>query len=222
MKDILEIYAKPYDPKMVYLALDEKGKELQKAKREPSPGQPGQVERYDSEYERMGSCNLFVAYNIHTAQCHIVVTARRRAEEWAEFLSKLALEVYHTPERIVMVCDNLNIHNSAGLYETYQAEVARSIVRRLEFHYTPTHASWLNMAEIELSALERQCLGRRLATLAQVTQEVAVWEGERTAKTARTEWQFTVTTARQNLGRAYPNPLSASEEPAPTNLVRSG
>lgn len=211
LEDILEIYARPYDPKVVYLTIDEKGKELRREGRAGLPMQPGEVERYDYEYVRGGSCNLFVAYNIHTGQRQVFVTERRRAEDWGEFLSKLALEHYPEAERLVIVCDNLNIHNTAGLYQVYEPALARAIASRLEFHYTPTHASWLNMTEIELSVLEKQCLGRRMGHIEEVRREVAAWEGRRNQQAARIKWQFDLPQARLKLAKAYPVPLKGGE-----------
>lgn len=211
MEDVLEIYARPSDPKVVYLTIDELGKELRREVRSGQPMRPGEVERYDYEYARAGSCNLFVAYNIHTAQRHVFVTARRRAEDWAAFLSKLAQQVYEEAERIVIVCDNLNIHNTAGLYQLYAPAVARAIAARWEFHYTPTHASWLNMTEIELSVLQEQCLKRRLGSIEEVRQQVAAWEERRNQQAARIKWQFDLVQARRKLAKAYPVPLLKAE-----------
>jgi hypothetical protein len=205
MEDILDLYQATPAADTVYLAIDEKGKELQKEVRETVPMQEGQVKRYDSEYQRQGSCNLFVAYNWHTHQRHILVSERRRGEDWGQFLGYLAEQVYPSAKRIVVVCDNLNIHDTASLYEVYEAERARAIAKRIEFHYTPVHASWLNMAEIELSALERQCLGRRLGEVAEVAKQAAAYEQARNAKGIGIKWQFSTEQARVKLGRAYPS-----------------
>lgn len=204
------MYAQPAEPKVVYLAIDEKGKELQKEVRPPQPGIPGEVQRYDSEYARAGSCNLFVAYNWQSHQRHVQVTERRRGEDWAAFLYELAMVYYPQADRIVVVCDNLNIHDTASLYELYGAELARQIAKRFEFHYTPKHASWLNMAEIELSVLETECLARRLGSVAQVESEVAAWVVGRNRKEAGIDWQFTKEQAREKFKRTYPLPPKAN------------
>lgn len=211
MEEVLDLYAQAPQKGVVYLAVDEKGKELQSEIRQALPLEAGKPRRYDYSYQREGSCNLFVAYNWQSGQRHVQVTQRRRGEDWAEFLHFLAIECYPDAEKIVIVCDNLNIHDTASLYECYPAALARQIASRLEFHYTPVHASWLNMAEIELSVLERQCLARRFAELAQVEREVKAWEAERNRLGAKICWQFTKEKAREKLKSAYPQPLFSTE-----------
>lgn len=211
MEEVLDLYAQAPQKGVVYLAVDEKGKELQSEIRQALPQEPGKPLRYDYSYQREGSCNLFVAYNWQSGQRHLQVTQRRRGEDWAAFLHYLATECYPEAEKLVLVCDNLNIHDSASLYECYPAQLARQIAGRLEFHYTPVHASWLNMAEIELSVLERQCLHRRFASLELVAREVAAWEAERNRVGAKISWQFTKEIAREKLKPAYPQPLFSAE-----------
>lgn len=204
MEDVLEVYARPYDPKRPVVCLDEKSKELHQEMREPLPPVPGQVRREDSEYIRNGTANLFLWVEPLAGRRGVSVTQRRTAVDFAEQLRRLAEEDYPNAERIVLVTDNLNTHTPACLYETFSPERARAIVERLEWHYTPEHGSWLNMAELELSALSRQCLNRRIADEETLTKECAAWERERNAAKTTIDWQFTTQDARVKLKRLYP------------------
>lgn len=204
MEEVLELYEEPVDPRRPVVCLDEKGKELRQTPRGELAMAPGEAKRVDYEYKRQGSCNLFVAYQVQSGYRQVWVSARRQAEDIAPVFKALVDELYPQAEVIRLVCDNLNIHNASSLYTLYPPEEARRIARKLEFHYTPTHASWLNMVEIELAVLEKQLLSGRFESMQKVAEEVAVWQERRNAAKASIQWQFTNPKARAKLKRFYP------------------
>lgn len=204
MEDVLELYASEYEPKRPVVCLDEKGKELRKTRRGELALQTGQPRRVDYEYVREGSCNLFVVYQPHLGYRKIWVSARRQACDVAAVFKALVDEIYPQAEVIRLVCDNLNIHTPASLYVAYPPQEARRIARKLEFHYTPTHASWLNMVEIELAVLEEQLLSERFESMASVAQQSLAWESRRNAEGAKINWQFNCAKARTKFQRFYP------------------
>jgi DDE superfamily endonuclease len=208
MEDVLDLYAEPYDSKRPKVNFDETSKQLIADTRQPLPAKPGEVERYDFEYKRNGTRNLFLFCEPQAGWRHIVVTEQRTMHDFAAQMKWLVDEGYPDADRIRLVLDNLNTHKIASLYETFAPEEARRIAKKLEFHYTPKHGSWLNMAEIELSVLQRQCLDRRLADEETLKREVQTYEARRNALKATIEWRFTVTDARVKLPRLYPSILN--------------
>jgi len=204
MEDILEVYARPYDPKRPVVCVDEGAKELRSTPRGTLPPEPGTPARQDYEYERHGKVNLFVAVEPLSGWRHVRVTERHTSVDFAEELRLLVDIVCREAEQVVLVTDNLNIHSPACLYEAFPPAEARRIAGKIEWHYTPEHGSWLNIAEIELSVLHRQCLNRRLADAAAVERETAAWESERNAAHKKVNWQFTTADARIKLRRLYP------------------
>jgi hypothetical protein len=210
MEDVLGVYHRPYDPKRPLVCMDEKSKELHREVRDPLPcragdgDRPGIPKRSDGEYERNGTANLFIWFEPLTGRRHLSVTERRTSADWAREVQRL-VEVEHADaEVIVLVMDNLNTHTIGSLYEVFPPEQARRIAAKLEIHYTPKHGSWLNMAEIELSVLGRQCLKRRIPDQETLSREVAAWEAERNARAAKMEWRFTTDDARIKLKHLYP------------------
>ena len=206
MEDVLDLYATPYDPRRPKVNFDEKSKQLIEEKRLPLPAQTGQRERYDYEYKRNGTRNLFVCCEPQAGWRHIEVTRRRTHRDFAQQMKWLVEERYPGAEVIRVVLDNLNTHKIASLYEAFAPAEARRIARKLEFHPTPKHGSWLNMAEIELSILERQCLDRRIPDEEALKAEVAAYEARRNGEKATIDWRFTVDDARAKLKRLYPSP----------------
>jgi DDE superfamily endonuclease len=205
MEDVLELYAEPYDPKRPKVNFDETSKQLIAQKREPLSGQPGQVERYDYEYERNGTRNVFIFCEPQAGWRHIEVTEQRTKIDFAHQMKWLVDERYPQAEVIRVVLDNLNTHKIASLYEAFAPQEARRIAKKLEFHPTPKHGSWLNMAEIELSVLQRQCLDRRIGEEAELKVEVKAYEERRNGQKATIDWRFSVVDARQRLQRLYPS-----------------
>jgi transposase len=206
MEDVLDLYAQPYDASAPVVCFDEKSKQLIKETRLPWPVEPGQPARYDYEYERNGVANLFMTFQPLTGFRHVAVTEQRTLPDFARQMKQLVDELFPRAIRIRVVLDNLNTHTKAALYEAFEPQEAKRIADRLEFHYTPKHASWLNMAEIELSVLESQCLDRRLPDRETLMQEVAAWERERNEQHATVNWRFKVADARTKLKRLYPVP----------------
>ena len=204
MEDVLEVYARPYDPKRPVICLDEKSKELHGQIREPLPAAPGKERREDSEYIRNGTANLFLWVEPLSGRRRVRVTERRTAIDFAHELRLLVEQDYPDAERIVLVTDNLNTHHPACLYEAFSPEEARRIAARIEWHYTPEHGSWLNMAELELSVLARQCLNRRIADRQTLIREAAAWQRRRNASRTTIDWQFRTDDARIKLKRLYP------------------
>lgn len=204
MEDVLEVYARPYDPKRPVVCLDEGAKELRSTPRGTLPCEPEQPLRQDYEYARHGKVNLFVAVEPLAGWRSVRVTQRHTSIDFAEELRFLVDVVYHDAEQLILVTDNLNIHSPACLYEAFPPTEACRIAQRIEWHYTPEHGSWLNIAEIELSVLHRQCLDRRLEDVAAVEREASAWEAERNTAKVRVYWQFTAADARVKLRRLYP------------------
>ncbi len=205
MEDVLELYAEPYDATRPKVNFDETSKQLIKETRQPLPTQPGRPERFDYEYQREGTRNLFLFTEPQAGFRHVSVTEQRTMKDFAQQMKWLVDVAYPQAEVIRVVMDNLNTHKAASLYEAFEPEEARRIVKKLEFHYTPKHGSWLNMAEIELSVLQRQCLNRRIPDAATLTHEVGAWEKQRNEKQATIDWRFSVTNAREKLKRLYPS-----------------
>jgi DDE superfamily endonuclease len=204
MEDVLDVYHRPYDEKRPLVCLDEASKQLIGEVIEPIPAEPGQPERFDYEYTRNGTANLFMISEPLLGWRAVKVTDRRTALDFAEVVRWLVEEVHEEAEKVVLVMDNLNTHKLASLYEAFPPEQARRIAERLEIHHTPKHGSWLNMAEIELSVLSRQCLDRRIETKQELEGEVAAWEEERNERGIEIRWRFTTADARIKLRRLYP------------------
>jgi len=205
MEDVLDVYHRPYDPQRPVVCMDEASKQLIAEVRDPLPPQPGQVAKYDSEYERRGTANLFLAVEPLAGKRTVQVTERRTKLDWARFIRFLLLTVYPEATLVVLVMDNLNTHSIGSLYDAFDPETARQLAARLEIHHTPKHGSWLNMAETELSILSRQCLDRRIDSKELLASEVAAWEQPRNAHQAKIDWQFTTADARTKLKRLYPS-----------------
>jgi transposase len=210
MEDVLDLYAEAPDPQRPVVCFDESPIQLIGEVRQPIAPEPGQIARYDCEYRRNGTANLFVFLDVNRPWRKVQVTARRASEDFALCMRELADLYYPKAERIRVVLDNLSTHSAGALYQTFSAEEARRVLRRLEFHYVPKHASWLNMVEIEIGVLAKQCLDRRIDSYASLVAETAAWERQRNAARARINWMFTTEKARHKMGRAYPNPAAAS------------
>jgi transposase len=204
MEDILDLYAEPYDSKRPVVCFDERPYQLLADTQEPLPMGPGQPQRVDYEYRRCGGCNLFVCFEPARGWREVQVSERRTAQDFALQMKRLVDELYPEAEVIRVVLDNLNTHTPAAFYQTFAPEEARRLTRKLEFHYTPRHGSWLNMVEVEFSILARQCLNRRLPDMESVRREVSAWAATRNATKAAVDWRFTTTDARRKLHRLYP------------------
>jgi DDE superfamily endonuclease len=205
MEDVLEQYALPYDPKRPQVCVDERPCQLLADSRESLAMQPGQPTRYDYEYVRQGACNLFMIFEPHTGWRDTTVTAHRKLEDFAYLMRDLVDIHFPDAQTIRIVLDNLNIHSPASLYATFEPAEALRILQKLEFHHTPKHGSWLNMVEIELSVLVRQCLGQRIPDMPTLQREVTAWQEPRNAQHATVHWQFSVENARTKLSRLYPS-----------------
>ncbi len=205
MEEVLELYAEPYDAKRPQVNFDETSKQLIQETRQALPARPGQPARFDYEYERNATRNLFLFTEPQTGFRHVNVTEQRTMIDFAHQMQWLVDEAYPEADVIGVVLDNLNTHKAASLDEAFAPAEARRIVKKLEFHDTPKHGSWLNMAEIELSVVQRQCLARRIADEATLVDEIAAWEKERNEKQATIDWRFSVTDARDKLKRLYPS-----------------
>lgn len=216
MEDVLDLYAEPADPMRPVISFDETPIQLIGEARVPVSAKPGQVRRFDYEYRRNGTANLFVFVDAHRSWRHVKVTQQRTALDFAECMRDLVDIHYPNATMIRVVLDNLSTHRAKNLYEAFPADEARRILKRLEFHYTPKHASWLNMVEIEISVLSSQCLDRRIPDIETLTREVAAWQRQRDASGARINWMFTVDDARRKLRRSYPNhtPRRADDQAA--------
>ena len=204
MEQVLDVYQRPYDPRYPVICMDESNKQLIGDVQPPLPVQPGQVTKEDCTYERHGTGNLFIALEPAHGQRYVAVTERRTQQAWAHFIQSIVDDVWPAAERITLVCDQLNTHDLASLYETFAPEEAHRLARKLELVHTPKHGSWLNMAEIELSALSRQCLDRRIADLVMLAREVAAWGQERNEHATTVQWRFTTADARVKLVSLYP------------------
>jgi transposase len=211
MEDVLDLYAETPDPKRPVVCFDESPTQLIGEVRPPIPAEPGQVERYDYEYKRNGTLNLFIFLDAHRPWRKVKVTNRRTAEDFAVCMREVSDLHFPEAECIRVVVDNLSTHSPGALYQAFPPCEARRLLRRLEFHYVPKHASWLNMVEIEIGVLRGQCLDRRIATPEQLITEITAWEQQRNATGARVKWMFTTEKARAKMGRAYPDPANLKE-----------
>lgn len=203
MEDVLDLYAEPFDPSRPWVCFDERPCQLVGEVREPIPMGPGRPKRIDHEYKREGTCNLFALLQPREGWRHLTVTGQRKAVDFAHQMKALVDDHFPEAEVVRVVLDNLNIHGGGALYEAFPPEEARRIVRKLEFHYTPKHGSWLNMAEIELSVLSRQCLDRRIPDIDSLRREVRAWQADRNQQRATINWRFTSSDARTKLPRLY-------------------
>jgi hypothetical protein len=205
MEDVLQVYQRPYDPDFPVVCLDEASKQLIGEVAPADPPAPGKPARIDYEYVRNGTCNLFMMCEPLRGWRHVRVTERRTRKDWALCIKELCDVHYPHAQKIVLVEDNLNTHNGTSLYETFPPEEARRLLDRLEFHSTPKHGSWLDMAETELSILHRQCLDRRIDNPAEVARQVEAWETGRNERQCRIHWTFTIAMARIKLKKLYPS-----------------
>jgi hypothetical protein len=205
MEDVLDLYAEPYDLQYPVVCFDESPYQLISEVRQPVPVAPGQPVRYDYEYRREGTCNLFMFVQPLGGWRHVKVTDRRTAQDFAQCMKDLVDSHFPQATLISVVLDNLNAHTPAALYETFAPAEARRILQKLDFCYTPKHGSWLNMAEIEFAALSTQCLDRRLPDQATVRRRIGAWEAHRNADQATINWRFTTAKARRKLKRLYPS-----------------
>jgi len=204
MEDVLEVYHRPLDPNYPVVCMDEKPYQLLEDAREPLPMKPGHPRREDSEYIRHGTCSIFIFIEPLAGWRHTMVSERRTKKDWAHSIHEL-LEVYYpNASKVVLVMDNLNTHSLSALYETFPPDIALSLAKRLEIHYTPKHGSWLNIAEIELSALTLQCLDRRIYNIPTLALETAAWESDRNARQKAVDWHFFTHDARVKLKHLYP------------------
>jgi hypothetical protein len=204
MEDVLEVYQRPHDPNRPVVCVDETSKQLTIETRTPIPAKPGQPKRTDYEYQRNGTANLFMMFAPLEGWRQVKVTDRHAAVDYAQVLKELSDTHFPQASRIVLVQDNLSTHTPASLYAAFPAEEARRLALRFEWHYTPKHGSWLDMAESELSVLSRQCLDRRIPDKESLVREVAAWQKDRNSKHANADWQFTTADARIKLKRLYP------------------
>lgn len=207
MEDVLDVYLRPYDPLRPQVCLDEASKQLISETRPSIPMQPGQPERVDAEYRRNGTASVFMLTVPLEGKRHVRVREHRKREDFAEVIRELCDELYPEAETIVLVMDNLNTHDTASLYEAFEPHVARRLAEKLEIHYTPKHGSWLNMAEIELSVLSRQCMNDYFETREELAAAIAKWECERNENQTGIDWRFTTADARIKLKRLYPTIL---------------
>jgi hypothetical protein len=205
MEDVLEVYQRNYDSQRPVVCLDETSKQLVAEMRQPVPAAPGRPQRIDYEYERNGTANLFLVTEPLVGQRYVTVTERRTAVDFAAVIRDLVERKYPNAEKIVLVMDNLNTHKLASLYEAFEPAEARRLAERLEIHYTPKHGSWLNIAEIELGILNRQCLDRRIGSIKVLKREVRAWQRSRNNACGTVDWQFTTADARVKLKRLYPS-----------------
>jgi hypothetical protein len=204
MEDVLDVYHLPYNSAYPVVCMDESSKQLIGDVREPIPCAPGRPARMDDEYVRNGVAEIFLEVEPLAGKRHVEITERRTRNDWAHFIKQMLDERYPDATKVILIMDNLNTHNTASLYETFDPNEARRLAERLEIHHTPKHGSWLNIAEIELSVLKGQCLDRRIADMATMQTEVAAWENDRNNGTRKIDWQFTTSDARVKLTRLYP------------------
>jgi len=205
MEDVLAVYARPYDPQKPVVCMDEKPYQLLDHEREPLPARPGSTEKTDNEYIRNGACSIFMFTEPLSGWRQAEALPRRTKKDWAGRIKWLLDERYPEAEKVVLVMDNLNTHTRSSLYETFPPEKAFDLAQRLEIHYTPKHGSWLNISEIELSALTVQCLGeRRIPKIEALNAELSAWHTQRNAAQKGVDWQFTTDTARDKLKSLYP------------------
>jgi DDE superfamily endonuclease len=204
MEDVLEVYQRPYEEKRPLVCVDEASRQLIGEVRQPLPRRPGQPQRFDYEYVRNGTANLFMIVEPLLGWRAVRVTERRTAADFAAVLAWLVEEIHPEADKVVLVVNNLNTHKAASLYEVFLPEQARRITERIEWHHTPKHGSWLNMAEIELSALGRQALPNRIEQLEQMSRVTSAWEESRNEQGVEVKWHFTIADARRKLHRLYP------------------
>ena len=205
MEDVLDVYTRAYDKEHVLVCMDETSKQQVMEVRQPVAPAPGREYRYDAEYQRNGVSNLFIFFAPLEGWRHVEVTDRRTKVDWAMVVRQLVDEHFSEAKKIILVMDNLNTHTPSSLYEAFSPAEAKRILDKLEIHYTPKHGSWLNMAEIELSVLSRQCLSRRIPDQRSLRHEVAAWEKARNESGATIDWRFTTEDARIKLKRLYPS-----------------
>lgn len=204
MEDVLEVYHRPYNTEIPVVCMDEQPVQFTQETRTPLPMEPGQPQRFDHEYERNGTASIFMFNEPKAGIRSVSAQEHRTMTDWAHQIKHLLDEQYPDAKKVILVCDNLNTHKPAALYKTFQPEVARRLLDRLEIHHTPKHGSWLNMAEIELAALTRQCLDRRIPDLPTLQTEISAWNTQRNADQTNVNWQFTTADARIQLKRLYP------------------
>ena len=205
MEDVLEVYQRPYDPFFPQVCVDETNRQLIGEMRTPLPARPGNPAKRDAEYVRNGTVNVFMACEPLAGKRQVKVTDTRKRIDWAKFIEELLTGTYAKATRVVLVLDQLNTHNTGSLYEAFEPEKARALAERLEIHYTPKHGSWLNMAEIELNVLTRQCLSDRIDTKKTMKTQVAAWQAQRNRRKVRIDWRFTTKDARIKLRKLYPS-----------------
>lgn len=205
MEDILDVYQRPYDPLQPLVCMDEMSKPLIDETRVPLSVMPGQPEKYDYEYERKGVNNVFMVFEPLMGERHVSVTDHRTKVDWAKCIKNIVDTHYPEAAKITVIMDNLNTHRPSSLYQAFSPEEARRLLNKLEFHYTPKHGSWLNMAEIEFSVLKRQCLDCRIPDQATLKQKVTDWEQARNVQAVKANWQFKTADARIKLKRLYPS-----------------
>lgn len=205
MEAVLDLYTQPIDPKRPVICMDEANRQLISEVITPIPMKPGQPVKYDYQYQREGVCNLFMFFEPLKGWRKVIVRTRRTKKDWVFCLEWLLNSCFIEGEVVQIVQDNLNTHNPSAFYEVFEPEKAKRLLDRLEFHFTPKHASWLNMAEIEFSVLDRQCLKRRIPTAQQMQQEVDAWANQRNNNCQTVDWQFTTIDARIKLKRLYPS-----------------
>ncbi len=205
MEDVIEVYHREYDPRRPVVCIDEQPVQLIGETRTPIPGAPGRPARYDYEYARNGTANLFLVFAPLVGWRHVEVTTRRTAKDVGAFLRYVVDEVYEEAEKVVLVTDNLNVHGAGSLYEAFDPATARRLTEKIEWHYTPKHGSWLNVAECEFAVLTRQCPSRRTPTIGELRRRVEAWECARNERAVEAKWQFTTAEARIKLHRLYPS-----------------
>ncbi len=205
MEDVIDVYHRPYDPRRPVVCIDEQPVQLIGETRTPISARPGQPRRFDYEYKRNGTANLFLAFAPLVGWRHVSVTERRTAKDFGAFLRSVVDEVYEEAEKVVLVTDNLNVHGVGSLYEAFDPATARRLAEKIEWHYTPKHGSWLNVAECEFAILTRQCLSRRTPTIGELRRRVEAWENARNDRLVEAKWRFTTADARVKLHRLYPS-----------------
>lgn len=204
MEDVLDVYQRPYDPRFPQICMDEGSKQVLAERREPLPMEPGKLKREDNEYEHKGTFKIFAACEPLTGRSFFSITDRRTKEDWAYFMRDLMDVHYTDAEKIILVMDNLNTHTLSSFYKAFEAPEARRLAKKVEIHFTPKHGSWLNIAEIILSILARQCLRERVASIQEVQGRVLAWQEERNKTQKAINWRFTTEDARIKLKRLYP------------------
>lgn len=203
MYDVLDLYEKPYDPRNPVIGLDEKPKQLLEDKRKVIPMKPGNIEKYDSEYIRRGKANIFMAAEFKAGKRTARVTSQRTKKDFAKFVKHLVDKVYPDAEQLHLVLDNLNTHNESSFYEMYDKKEAECILAKIKFHYTPKHASWLNVAEVEIGVMDAECTRRRIPDKNLLRQEVMAWERKRNKQKKKIDWKFTTRKADEKLSKYY-------------------